>query len=863
MSVRSLILAAAIFVLTVGYVFFGPLPNGHAADAVAGPERSTLALRSPFFGDALSRENDFFVNSLLVIYRDRYVPRNTATGRFMVAQSTTDADAERPTATGDLRTEDKDASALDLLNGSAEIDRDVENSTQQRKIEPDVARMIGPFSMDTDLRDLPYVAPTKESEEEGPLRRHPRKDLKNAPGLSSGQTLDGAIHPDAPVAPNMPGPSRTFAGMNSQLACNGCLPPDTDGDVGPNHYMQAVNSSIRVHDKTGNVVAGPVTFNAFFSAMGTGTPCGANVNGGDPVVFYDHLADRWIVTDFAFPAFPGTSFYQCIGVSKTSNPVTGGYWLYAVQVDPGNPNYIGDYPKFGMWPDAWYMSVNLFSNNTTFNGVRVYALDRASMINGGSANTIAFSILPADLGDQYSLVPASFRTGDAPPVGQPEWFANINSSAVAGTVETQVFIRRFHADFAVPANSTFGVGATHSPDGVITVNGFVDAFNATSGTAIVPNGTANTTQYLDTLGDKIMYPLVYQSLGGVESLWANHTVNNNQGGTGPTGIRWYQFNMTGNTIPATPAQQQTFTNGGDGLWRAMPSLNVDRQGNMAIGYTASSSTLDPGIRYAGRLATDPPNTLGQGEAIMTPGLGHQTSTSGRWGDYSSMFVDPRDSCTFVHTNEYYSATSSAAWNTRVGAFKFPGCTSAVIPTPTPTPTPGPSPTPVPTPGSAGPVTVTASAGTPGPTDYATVKAAFDAINAGTHQGAINIHVFGNTVETASAVLNASGSGSAVYTSVNMVPNGARTVSGNLATPLIDLNGADFVTINGLNSGGHSLTLANSNTGTAAGTSTIRFINGAQRNVVTNCNIQGSSTVGVGTAGGAVLFSTSPAVSTLR
>jgi uncharacterized repeat protein (TIGR01451 family) len=661
----------------------------------------------------------------------------------------------------------------------------------------------------------------------------------------------------------MASPTNTFAGMTQNLACGGCLPPDTDGDVGPNHYVQAVNSSIRVHDKAGNVLAGPITFNSFFSAMGTATPCGSNVNGGDGIVFYDHISDRWVVSDFAYPAFPGTSFYQCIGVSKGSDPISSGYWLYAVQIDPANTSFLGDYPKFGLWSDGYYMSVNLFSNTTTFNGVRVYALDRASMVNGGAANTIAFTIQPADLGDQYSLLPATYRTGTAPPAGQPEWFMDINSSAVAGTVETQVFVRRFHADFVTPANSFFGSGVTHAPDGIITVSGFVDAFTS-AGTQIVPNGTATTTQFVDTLGDKLMYPLVYQNLGGVESIWSSHTVNNNQGGTGPSGVRWYQFDMTGNTIPATPAQQQTFNNGGDGLWRWMPSINVDNAGNVAIGYSTSSTTLDPGIRYAGRLATDPVNTMAQGEAIMTPGTGHQTNSNtsggGRWGDYSSMFVDPSDTCTFYHTNEYYSATSAAAWNTRVGSFRFPTCVSAPIPTPTPTPTPTATPTPPPS-GSAGPVTVTATAGAVGPTDYATLKAAFDAINAGTHQGTLNVYIIGNTVETAAAVLNASGSGSASYTSMQMTPVGTRTVSGNLATPLVDLNGADNVTIDGYNSGGNSLTLANSNTGTTAGTSTIRFINGAQNNTVKNCNIQGSSTVAVGTAGGAVLFSTSPAVGT--
>jgi hypothetical protein len=745
-----------------------------------------------------------------------------------------------------LRLEDKGQ------EGVASLAPKHEPKVQQSKLAPDVFALVGPVSQDQDLRDLPYIPANEEEEEDGPLRRYPRQ-----PG-----DLPAIFDPILPsrvssAIVNMPSPLNTFAGMTQNLGCGGCLPPDTDGDVGPNHYMQSVNSSIRIHDKAGNVVAGPITYNSFFAPMGTSTPCGNNANGGDGIVFYDHIADRWVVSDFAFPAFPGTAFYQCIGVSKTSDPVAGGYWLYAVQIDPANNNFLGDYPKFGLWPDAYYLSVNMFSNNTTFNGVRMFALDRNQMVNGGPANTVAFTISPADIGAEYSLVPASFRTGSAPPAGQPEWFMSINSSAVGGTVENQVFVRRFHVDFVTPANSVFGVGASHSPDGVITVANFVDAFDSTGDTSIVPNGTATTNQFLDTLGDKLMYPLIYQNLGGVESVWVSHSVNNNQAGTGPVSVRWYQFNMSGNTIPATPAQQQTFDNGADGLWRWMPSINVDWQGNMSIGYSASSTTVDPGIRYAGRLASDPPNTLSQGEAIMTPGTGHQTSTQGRWGDYSTVFVDPADGCTFYHTNEYFSATSGAAWNTRVGSYKFPTCSPSPIPTPTPLATPTPTPTPVPT--GVGPVTVTATAGTLGPTDYATVKLAFDAINAGTHQGAINVFILGDTTETVAAVLNASGTGAAVYSSIVMRPTGVRTVSGNLATPLIDLNGADVVTIDGLNAGGNSLTFSNTNNGTTAGTSTIRFINGASSNIVKNCSILGSATVALGTAGGNILFSTTAGV----
>lgn len=530
---------------------------------------------------------------------------------------------------------------------------------------PDIVKMVGPVSQDKDLRALPYI-PQEGEDEEVRLLRHP------LPLASSGQKTD----PYRPVRPSLPGPVAmptpilTFPGINSGTSGCGCLPPDTHGDVGPNHYIQDVNSSLQIFSKAGATLSGPTTYNSFFSAMGPTTPCGNNQNRGDPYVMYDHLADRWVVSDFAFAAFPGSSFYQCIGVSKTSDPVAGGWWLYAIQIDPSNPTFLGDYPKFGLWPDAYYFSVNMFSNNTTFNGVRVFALDRAAMINGTGApnpTAVAFTITPATLGDAYSLVPASFRTGQAPPVGRPEYFLAIDSPASSGVTLTQVHVWRFHVDFITPGNSTFGVGATHALDGNITVNGFVDAFTAAGG-AIVPQ--TGTTALLDTLGDKIMTPVVYQNLSGVESFYAAHTVNNNQGGTGPTAIRWYQFNTTGNTIPANAVQQQTFNNGADGLWRWMPSIAVDASGNLAIGYTSSSATTNPAIRYAGRLAGDPINTLGQGEALLIQGAGHQTSSSGRWGDYSYLSIDPSDNLTFWHTNEYYSATSNSSWNTHIGSFRM-------------------------------------------------------------------------------------------------------------------------------------------------------------------------------------------------
>jgi len=549
------------------------------------------------------------------------------------------------------------------------------NNSQPDRPMPDIVQLVGPVVQNIDLRDLPYVAPNPEIEEKR-LTRYPHPEIPSPTSQADYPRFDVLMKQVLAPAPTMPAPLLTFDGMNSSQSGCLCLPPDTDGDVGPNHYVQSVNSSIKIFDKNGNPLNGAngTTYNSFFLTL-AGTPC-SGFNNGDGFVFYDHQANRWIVSDFAFPgSLPGAGpFYQCIGVSQTGDPVSGGWFLYAIQHDPANPTWIGDYPKLAMWnsggspaQNAYFLTVNLFDGvSLGFQGVRVFALDRASMLAGGAAHTIAFNITPAGLGDSYSLVPAGFRTGDPPSSGRDEFLVSVDSPATGGVTLTQVHGWKFHVDFATPGNSTLGLGANHTPNANVTVNGFVDAFTNT-GTLLVPqNGTA---QKLDTLGDKIMTPLVYQNRSGVESLWASQTVILNYP-NGPTAVRWYQFNVSGGNFPATPVQQQSWNNGGDGLWRWMPSIAVDQNGNMAIGYSTSSATQEPSIRYAGRLASDPLSNLGQGEAVMTAGGGHQTHSSGRWGDYSMLTIDPADNVTFWHTNEYYAATSSANWFTRVGKFQF-------------------------------------------------------------------------------------------------------------------------------------------------------------------------------------------------
>jgi hypothetical protein len=467
----------------------------------------------------------------------------------------------------------------------------------------------------------------------------------------------------------MPPPLLTFAGINAPPGCKDCSPPDTIGDVGPNHYVQATNEGFKIFDKNGNTLMGPTTFNSFFADLGNGTPCGAGKNEGDPFVFYDQIANRWVITDFAHPKFPGNSFWQCIGVSKTGDPVAGGWFLYALQDDPDHVDRLGDYPKFGLWPDAYYLTMNAATNKTEsgFKGVRVYALDRAKMIRGEKPiDAVGFTIDRTVLGDTFSLVPASFRTGASPPAGRQEFLLAVGSQVAGGVTQTQVKGWLFHVDFVTPANSTLGVGANHAPNTLITVNGFVDAQTTTT-TQLVPQ--KETIRKLDTLGDRIMTPVVYRKHGHTESLWADQTVIENYP-NGPTAIRWYQFDVTGGNFPATPVQQGDWSNGNDGLWRWMPSIAVDKHGNMAIGYSTSSPNIFPSIRYAGRFATDPLNDLGRGEAIMTAGGGSQTDKDGRWGDYTMTTIDPSDDITFWHTNEYFPANSRESWFTTVGKFKF-------------------------------------------------------------------------------------------------------------------------------------------------------------------------------------------------
>ncbi len=409
------------------------------------------------------------------------------------------------------------------------------------------------------------------------------------------------------------------------------VPPDTNGAVGATQYVQWVNTYFAVFDKgTGALLAGPTPGNTLWAGFGGG--CDSN-NDGDPIVLYDKLANRWVMGQFSVSTSP---YLQCIAVSLSAD-ATGQWYRYSFQY-----TYFDDYPKMGVWPDAYYETFNMFDDDD-FVGSDACAYDRAAMLNGQAATQVCFQQGPTVGG----LLPADVDGTTAPPSGSPNYMMTYG----ANTLE----LYKFHVDFNTPSNSTF-TGPTAIP-----VAAFTPLCNG--GTDCVPQ--LGTEQQLDSLADRLMYRLAYRNFGNHESLVVNHSVAVN----GSSGIRWYEIQAPG----GSPVVAQQGTYAPDANYRWMGSIAMDRIGDLAVGYSVSSAGMYPAIAFAGRMPSDPAGAL-EAETSILSGSGSQTN-SNRWGDYSSMTVDPIDDCTFWYTQQYLPANGTFNWHTRIVNFKFPGCSS--------------------------------------------------------------------------------------------------------------------------------------------------------------------------------------------
>ncbi|HTS73440.1 MAG TPA: PASTA domain-containing protein [Gaiellaceae bacterium] len=452
----------------------------------------------------------------------------------------------------------------------------------------------------------------------------------------------GGVVQDTPTASNMPSPSLTFEGMNMASACN-CLPPDTDGEAGASQYVQIVNVAMQVFNKSGTSLLGPIPISTLWS--GFGGVCETQ-DYGDPIVLYDQLAGRWVISQFNGPggALPaGAPTDECIAVS-TSSDATGSYNRYDFHL---GSNFF-DYPKLGVWPDAYYMSDIVFTaDGNSYLGPQPFAFNRAAMLTGAASSFITTAGTLG--GSEDPILPADVDGTAPPPAGAPEPFVEW-----PGNLTYKVY--RFHVNWSSPSSSTFTLAGAPA----------AAAFSVLcSGTrSCVPQ--PGTAQGLDGIGDRFMARAAYRNYGGHESLVTNYTVVSG----GVAGIRWIELRNLTSGAP-TLAQQSTYQP--DTTYRWMGSAAQDASGDLALGFSASSAATYPSIRWAGRLSSDPANVLSQGEATMFTGSGSQTHSAARWGDYSAMVADPADDCTFWYTQEYYGATSVASWQTRVGKFKFPNC----------------------------------------------------------------------------------------------------------------------------------------------------------------------------------------------
>jgi hypothetical protein len=457
----------------------------------------------------------------------------------------------------------------------------------------------------------------------------------------------------------IPGPIISFNGPPN---ISNVSPPDPVGDVGPNHYVAMSNLSFQIFDKAGNSLYGPAFNNTLWA--GFGGDCQTD-NSGDPIVLHDQIADRWMLSQFTAS---GPTYFNCVAVSQTPDP-TGPYYRWAFSTGTNFP----DYPKYGFWPDALYISTREFAG-ATFAGVGAYAVKRSDLISGNpAAQVISFLVTPASAGGAYNigdgLLPSDLDGSTPPPAASPNYYmGSMDNGGPYGAPQDALTLWKFTADFVTPGNSTFLLANT------IPIAAYDTIFPCSPGTrnCIPQPGTTNKVDIL-SYRQRPMHRLAYRNFGTHESLVTNQSV---EAAPSMAGIRWWEVRSP-NSAPVL-YQEGTYAPGTtDGVHRWMGSIAMDQYGNMALGYSASDATVTfPSSWYTGRLAGDPLGTMPQGEASMINGTGSQTG-SARWGDYTSMNVDPVDDCTFWYVNQWIPVTSSVGWQLRIGAFQMPGCGGGV------------------------------------------------------------------------------------------------------------------------------------------------------------------------------------------
>lgn len=498
---------------------------------------------------------------------------------------------------------------------------------------------------------------------------------------------DGAIGSTGVLARSAAKKGTTFANFeglgnldNFNLFGFRVNPPDPVGDVGPNHYVEMVNLAFAVYDKQGNLLMGPVAIGDLWADYPI-EDC--TDPSGDPIVVYDQLVNRWILSQFTTR---GPLYYDCVAVSKTPDP-TGEYYRYAfvTQPDPDLPGgtFFPDYPKYGVWTDSYILTTRDFGDVDEY-GISVYALEKAKMISGNpQARAVQFFLdsnsVPLELiGD--GLLPADIDGNRRPQAGIPApIFGTQDDDYPYGATADAINIWELSVLWNSKPVASLSLAAQ------LPVAEFDSNFLCGPSRGCLPQpGIANPDQWLDVLSyrQRPTHRLAYRNFGSYEAMVTNQSV---EAKPGIAGVRWYEVRRVAGVYSVY--QQGTYSP--DNVNRWMGSAAMDRDGNIAIGYSVvDGASVYPGIRYTGRLAGDTLGEMTLDEEVIVNGTGVQTSTNSRWGDYTSLNVDPKDDCTFWYVNEYYQVSglplplpppplpapgTTAPWQTRIASFKVPGC----------------------------------------------------------------------------------------------------------------------------------------------------------------------------------------------
>ncbi len=508
-------------------------------------------------------------------------------------------------------------------------------TAQNQVLHPTIVYTSTIHDVSQPLVDMPVIQPVFDS-----LRKAKEIPNKNFSLICEG--LNNLVEANTgrdPVLQDFAGkwsPNSTIVNIQGINNTGGYVPPDPAGDIGLNHYIQAVNMSFAIYSKTGALMYGP----ASLSTLWQGFPI-PHTSDGDPIVLYDHLADRWVITQFSLPNYPSGPFNELIAVSQTADPL-GPWYRYGFQFDK-----MPDYPKLAVWPDGYYMSVNMFTAGTmNWAGPAVVVMERDSMLVGKTAR---MSLFQRGINDESAL-PADLD-GQPAPAGSPGIFICAAEGYLGGGDRLEVY--KLHTDWTNPANSVFT-----GPQKISTAP-FTRTMCSNSQNCIPQAGTSRK---LDPLSHYVMNRLQYRNFGSYQTIVANQTVDADA--TDHAGIRWYEL-RTADTAWSI-YQQGTYAPDTNHRW--IGSIAMDGSGNIALAYSVSGEGMYPSIRATARRSGDTTGLMTYMEETIMEGAGAQTDVSSRWGDYSCLTVDPQDDKTFWYTNEYYASTSTTGWRTRIASF---------------------------------------------------------------------------------------------------------------------------------------------------------------------------------------------------